>query len=67
VEITVCLELTFALLEIIGFGFTAFQKTSQNFTSSILMLSTLTFIFVLCDFGKVPFDVIEAESELIDG
>lgn len=67
IEITVCLELTFSLLEVLGFGFCSFHKTSFFLNNSILIFTVVTFCFLLCDFGKVPFDVVEAESELIDG
>jgi len=67
-ELAVALELSWFLLEFFSYTFQAVGKVSSAIrpTGSAIVVFLL-FAFLLCQAEKVPFDVVEAESELIDG
>ena len=70
VELTVAIEISVGLLEFI---FLSVELFSRNLSGVLHESFLLTFLFLLLvvplliSGEKVPFDVIEAESELIDG
>jgi NADH:ubiquinone oxidoreductase subunit H len=67
VEVTIALELVWGFTEVIGFASHTLIKTSGGFQQIFFILSILLFWLAVLGSGKAPFDVIEAESELIDG
>ena len=67
-EVVVCVELVAGLSELLAVSLTGVGKaSSSSFQTSSLLLFLLVFVFWLVHLEKVPFDVVEAESELIDG
>ena len=68
VELIVCCEIVISVAELLLFGSHSVLKSSScgDFSSAIFVTLGL-FVLFLVDFEKVPFDVVEAESELIDG
>lgn len=70
-EVSVLAELVFSVCAIIVIGHEKYSTISSLTFSSWLLESwiivTLIFSGFLLHVGKVPFDLVEAESELIDG
>lgn len=67
-EILIAVELTLGLTMLMAITSHVFTKSSTAVTQiTILTFLSYVFTFYLLDAGKVPFDLVEAESELIDG
>lgn len=68
VELLILLEIVVSLIELVLLKWHFVNKSSSVLHIDHVCLLTLAcFILVYISFEKVPFDVVEAESELIDG
>ena len=68
VEIVIALEITFGLLILIALSLHTLAKSSAaTYARLSIVFMFYFFNFHLIDSAKVPFDLVEAESELIDG
>lgn len=68
IEISILVELILGLAELIVFSSKGiFSSTSGFINSNSALLFIFLFVWILIDLEKVPFDLVEAESELIDG
>lgn len=67
IELAIAIEVVFAILELIFFAWHGVLKSGLLVRLDFQVLTLCLFPLWLASFEKVPFDVVEAESELIDG